>query len=301
MSLPVAARMLLVLTLVYLLHSFQTHASPITSLLAESGSNATVVSTSAYICPADQRSIWDILSSCLATIFACSWVSVHPNIPGPNESRWRILFRRLELMFWAVVGPEMIITWALRQWSGARHLANLYRGKLSSLMHPIYSQILNHKILTLEEGWTEAHGYFIQMGGLMLYEGDVPRGVLSPERFSELLTAGKIEIPKLTVGEIEDRSKADGFSKSIALGQTLWFVMQCLARRAQHLELTLVELLTLSLAVLNGVMYFLWWHKSMDVRCPVRVYLLDKLSEFSEPNVPNMPNVPILDHYGEFC
>ena len=47
------------------------------------------------------------LWSCLATIFACSWVSIHPNIPAPwYESWWRIFLRhgRLELMFWAVVG-----------------------------------------------------------------------------------------------------------------------------------------------------------------------------------------------------
>lgn len=54
------------------------------------------------------------------------------------------------------------------------------------------------------------------------------------------------------------------------------------ARRAEHLDITLVELLTLSLAVLNGLMYFLWWHKPLDVRCPVRVYLLDKLDEPNE-------------------
>ena len=107
----------------------------------------------------------------------------------------------------------------------------------------------------------------------MLYEGNVAKGVLSPERFSELFTAEKIEFPTITVEEIEDRSKADAFSKTITLGQTLWFVAQCLARIAQHLDLTLVELLTLSLAVLNGVMYFLWWNKPLDVRCSVRVYL----------------------------
>ena len=117
----------------------------------------------------------------------------------------------------------------------------------------------------------------------MLFEGNVAKGVLSPERFSELLTAGKIEFPTVTRKEIEDRSKADGFSKTIALVQTSWFVAQCLTRKAQHLDLTLVELLTLSLAVLNGVMYFLWWHKSLDVHCPVRVYLLDKPNEH-EPN-----------------
>ena len=128
------ASMLLVLTLVYLnlFHGFQSHAAPLTSLFAESGRNATVLTTSACMCPADQRTIWDILWSCLATIFACAWVSVHPNIPAPNESSSRIFLRRLELMFWAVVSPEMIITWALRQWSGARRLEKLYKGELSS-------------------------------------------------------------------------------------------------------------------------------------------------------------------------
>ena len=130
----------------------------------------------------------------------------------------------------------------------------------------------------------------------MLYEGNVAKGVLSSERISDLLWEGKIEFPTITVEEIKDRSKADGFSKTIALGQTLWFVTQCISRRAQHLDLTLIELLTLSLAVLNGLMYFLWWNKPLDVRCPVRVYL-------RVPDVPNKSHVrhdvPI-DHPGEF-
>ena len=126
----------------------------------------------------------------------------------------------------------------------------------------------------------------------MLYEGNDAKGVLTLQRFSALLRAGKIEFPTVSVAEIEDRSKADGFSKTIAIGQTLWFITQCLARIAQHLDLTLVELVTLSLATLNGVMYFLWWHKPLDVRCPVRVYLLDKSNEPNESNNPNEPNEP---------
>ena len=122
------ATMLLILTLIYLFHGFQSHAAPLTSILEESSSNTTVIITPACICPADQRTKWDILWSCLATIITCSWVSVHPNIPARKESSWRIFLRRLELMFWAVFGPEMIITWALRQWSGARHLKMLYKG-----------------------------------------------------------------------------------------------------------------------------------------------------------------------------
>ena len=135
--------MLLLLSLVVYLfhwHNFQTHAAPLTSLFAESSSNTTVLSTPACICPADQRSIWDILWSCLATILACSWVSVHPNIPSLNESSWRTFLRRLEFMFWAVMGPELIITWAFRQWTSGRRLEKLYKGELSSLIHSIYAR-----------------------------------------------------------------------------------------------------------------------------------------------------------------
>ena len=47
----------------------------------------------------------------------------------------------------------------------------------------------------------------------MLYEKNVAKGVLSAERFAELLEAGKIEFPTITEEEIRDRGKADGFSK----------------------------------------------------------------------------------------
>ena len=166
-------------------------------------------------------------------------------------------------------------------------------------MYRIYPQMLNHKILALDRprvgGWTKTHGHFIQMGGFMLFEGDIPKGVLTPKTFSELLTKEIIEFPTVTVEEIKDCSKADGFSKTITLGQTLWFVVQCIARRAQDLDLTPVELLTLSLAGINGVMYFLWWNKPMDVRCPVRVYLLDK----SYTVTPDKTESSI-DRFGEF-
>ena len=116
----------------------------------------------------------------------------------------------------------------------------------------------------------------------MLFEGDTARGVLSAKEFSELLGERKIDFPTVTAEEIEDRSKADGFSKMIALGQTLWFVAQCIARRSQHLDLVLVELLTLSLAVLNGLMYFLWWNKPLDVRCPCPKLIVSVSFKFIE-------------------
>ncbi|KAJ7219854.1 hypothetical protein C8J57DRAFT_1095103 [Mycena rebaudengoi] len=31
------------------------------------------------------RKLFDIVWGCLVTIFACTWVSVHPNVPPPNQ------------------------------------------------------------------------------------------------------------------------------------------------------------------------------------------------------------------------
>ena len=65
------------------------------------------------------------------------------------------------------------------------------------------------------------------MGRFMLFEGQYAKGVLSSVKFHELLEAKKkkIDFPIITVEEIEDRRKKDGFSKMIALGQALWFVL----------------------------------------------------------------------------
>ena len=69
------------------------------------------------------RTIWNIIWSCAVTIFGCTWVAVHPNIPN-GEGKWFMAgFRRLKLMVMAVIAPEMVILWALRQWLAACKLA----------------------------------------------------------------------------------------------------------------------------------------------------------------------------------
>jgi len=72
-----------------------------------------------------------------------------------------------------------------------------------------------------------------------------------------------------------DRSKQDLFAKGLALLQIIWFVAQCIARIAYNLAITEMELTTVALAVLNLGMYFLWWQKPFDIRCPIMVYVKD--------------------------
>jgi len=76
----------------------------------------------------NKRSMQDIVWSCIATIFACTWVSIHPNIPGPNETYLTKFFRRIGITVLALVVPELIVIWALRQWLVSRKLAKEYAG-----------------------------------------------------------------------------------------------------------------------------------------------------------------------------
>jgi len=116
------------------------------------------------------------------------------------------------------------------------------------------------------------------MGGFTLVNPDrrdaVPneqqRVVLTIDYFQQKMN---IDIPEITAADIEDRSKGDALWKTIAILQTTWFILQCIARGQQQLALTELELVTLALASLNVATFAIWWHKPLGVQEPVRIYL----------------------------
>lgn len=66
-----------------------------------------------------ERLLWNILWSCFATTFACTWVSVHPNIPYFRESKSSTMCWRLYFTFLSLIAPEIMILWAFKQLQGA--------------------------------------------------------------------------------------------------------------------------------------------------------------------------------------
>ena len=151
------------------------------------------------------------------------------------------------------------------------------------------------------------HGHFLIMGGFILVDGELPKkpkkpswfqsdhvdrlayiqerhqydeayrrynlGLVSPELFRRLVADAQIDFPMITAREIEDKSKGDILSKTLAILQTTWFMVQCIARGVQGLALTELELVTLALAGLNAATYFFWWHKPLGVQEPIKIYL----------------------------
>ena len=122
------------------------------------------------------------------------------------------------------------------------------------------------------------HGHFLAMGGFILVDPEKEDAAPNEQQHTVLTLEyfkahPDIKIPKLTAAYIEDRSKGDALSKLIAILQTTWFIVQCIARGQQQLALTELELVTLALASLNAVTFAIWWHKPLGVQEPVKIYL----------------------------
>ncbi|KAJ7067450.1 hypothetical protein C8F01DRAFT_979857 [Mycena amicta] len=98
------------------------------------------------------RKLFDIVWGCLATIFACTWVSVHPNVPPPNQTHIALFWRGLKIMLIAFIAPELILGSAAHQFLVAR----LYS------TGGMCSQI------------SMTHAFFVSMGGFVARDGSGP-------------------------------------------------------------------------------------------------------------------------------
>jgi hypothetical protein len=74
--------------------------------------------------------------------------------------------------------------------------------------------------------------------------------------------------------DIDDRSKADLFTKAFASAQCLWLVIQSIARASAELPITQLELATMAFVACALLMYILWWNKPFGVER--RVTLIDR-------------------------
>ncbi|KAG2035783.1 hypothetical protein BDR03DRAFT_922474 [Suillus americanus] len=108
---------LLVLFCVFLYLVGVIQAAPTTNTTTSDSSEAPSFTT---------RTIWSIVSSSVLTLIACIYSAIHPNIPSPRDSPLRILLRRLGIMIMALIAPELIVTWAMRQWISARQVTNQF-------------------------------------------------------------------------------------------------------------------------------------------------------------------------------
>ncbi|KAG2356463.1 hypothetical protein BDR07DRAFT_1423248 [Suillus spraguei] len=253
----------------------------------------------------DTRTLWDILSSCGLTLFACTWTAVHPDIPYMDQRVMAITWRRLVLMVVVLIAPEFMTFWAAEQFFEAREVAKNFNDLMGIAQCTWHQAILSKLAVALLgdiptsdrsssadalTGWTLAHGFFADMGGFVLYVDGEPWATLTPKELLEFVREGSVEMPVITKADIEDRSKGDVLSKCVAILQLVWFFIQLIARYAQKLPVTPLEIDTLGVAALACISYGLWLKKPKDVGRP---YIVHWNSEATAPS----PNTRFEDKY----
>lgn len=92
---------------------------------------------------------------------------------------------------------------------------------------------------------------------------------LTPRGLMQLTRAGLL--PHVTNEEVTEKSKANTAAKIMVCIQASWFLLQAVARLAQKLPLTLLEIHVLTHVLCALGMYFCWVDKPYDVGMPVVV------------------------------
>jgi hypothetical protein len=110
------------------------------------------------------------------------------------------------------------------------------------------------------------------MGGFVLYVDGEPRATIRIEELRDFVSEGSVEMPTITEAEIKDRSKGDWISKCVAILQLVWFIIQFIARYAQGLPVTLLEIDTLGVAALACIAYGFWLKKPKGIGRPYIVH-----------------------------
>ena len=201
---------------------------------------------------------------------------------------------RLPLFICALLVPEYVLAWSIRQFLVARKIA---KGEFKLWVKFLsIADILSKSLI--DQGWSTMHGFFVIMGGFHLFErgsietsdndkailhdNDIPLRPLAAcdlyddhEDYTRQSIRADIDFTSFTVPtkeEIEDKGKSDWLAKSLVLLQTSWFVMQCIARAKEHLPITHLEIVSLAYAAMNFVIYIFWWNKPLNVNRPVRVF-----------------------------
>ncbi|KAJ7031824.1 hypothetical protein C8F04DRAFT_959782 [Mycena alexandri] len=207
------------------------------------------------------RTLFDIIWGCLATIFACTWVALHQNVPDPGLGSFSLLLRKLWMMLVTIIAPEFVVGFAGRQLASALWISKVFNV-------------------------SKTHGFFFTMGGFVSQDHH-------PIAKIKQLPAYMPAIRAIDKEDIKDRSKGDALSKGVALAQGLWFVTQCLARVSQHLPVSELEVATLAFAVISIFIQVMWW-KPLNVQRSIIIVRSEEVDPLQEEDVAPINNRPNL-------
>lgn len=90
----------------------------------------------------------------------------------------------------------------------------------------------------------------------------------SVQHFLDLVADRQVEVTEIFEEDIEDKSKASGIVKALALVQIFWFALGILGWGIQRLPITTLEIFTIAIIFCSILTYAFWWHKPQGIQRP---------------------------------
>ncbi|KAJ8514771.1 hypothetical protein ONZ45_g7717 [Pleurotus djamor] len=191
--------------------------------------------------------------------------------------------RRIKMMLWTIMLPEMMVFWATKQWVRARRISRAAQERTQDpAVDPANSEKVNASVQNIDSEnvsetpiagsfeWTQTHSYFLLMGGFAVADAESKSG--SPRSINEDdVLDGRIPWPVVTKASIMNGSKGDALAKAIVLLQVTWYIAQLCSRAIQGLAVTELEIMTLTYAVICALLYAMWFPKPYDVQQPILI------------------------------
>ncbi|KZP09595.1 hypothetical protein FIBSPDRAFT_665139, partial [Athelia psychrophila] len=253
------------------------------------------------------RTLSSVVWSCLVTIFACTWVSVHHNVVPASESGIdsAALLDRVGIAALTMLVPEYTLAWVVRQWIVAREIAKEFNklsvlpphagvdsGVETTVGHDMGINAHEEKMTTADRKGPATESAAINLRGFGTGLAELWTSLLSRfsngeehpvsrEDLEDIIKTRPFEPPAKQ--DIDARSNSDAFSKTGTALQTLWFIMQCIARVIHHLPIMNIEITTLAYTAINFAMHRAWFHKPLNISLPIPLIKIAKPENSSPP------------------
>lgn len=226
------------------------------------------------------RSSWDILWTCLTTIFVCTWVSLHLSLfvyLSKPARTW------LKLAGWlqTLICPEFFVIYAATDFYSARDIAarcnKAFRVNLKEVESEGTGTSLRNSLASEEKSlgredfreWTTTQGFCITMNGFELRTQDGWSYTINAQNILPLIEAGVVQPGDLNTEDINNRAKPDTVARVLATLQGIWVLINILARAGLHLPISPLELSTVAYVLCSLFLYTLWWYKPKDMETPI--------------------------------
>lgn len=250
----------------------------------------------------DSRGTWAIVSNCLSTIFACTWTIQHLNVPGKPtlDGKWARKFRSCKWMVVNILFPEFIVLQAAFELLMAIQALKLMEKNGKNVAYPWWYNLFRSPSSLVQQlsdswrrlcemlyyshrydsrdsedqkpaespEWTLTHCFFANMGGFYYEHGESRFPLTAPQIAAQ---PNGFDSPEWQEEDIQDKSKTDWFAKGIAALQFSQLILSLIVRRAQGLDFSQLETITLGFVVCGALIYLIYLYKPQNVETPFEV------------------------------